>query len=262
MVFLGLFSGVALAVSAWMGFQNYTDYQRRVQDLESERLLIQKMQSSLVEKKTQIQDLRQSKITVRDAINQSQNLLDQQTQKNQNMRRQVESLQKVVNQLNQSIAEFPDVSAEIEELKQRAKDMRSREGRLEFLSDRVTKASGHVKALSARAKQLDQSIYKKQEKVAEYQNQTSSSTLEAKIDRVFLDLEFVTMSVGDRDGVVRGSRLIVLRGGEKVAELIVTTVEERRSAADIVLKMPKKRVRSGDRVVAAGQFVDDSREGE
>jgi hypothetical protein len=65
---------------------------------------------------------------------------------------------------------------------------------------------------------------------------------------------FVVIDVGDKQGVTVNSPLLVMRGGQRVATLKVTSVEPRQSIADVVPGTMARgtTVQVGDRVVFAG----------
>lgn len=84
--------------------------------------------------------------------------------------------------------------------------------------------------------------------------QTSASGLRTTVRAALNNQGFVVLNGGDNIGVAAGSKLNVIRGGEVIAQLMVTTVESRSAAGSIVPGSLKGgyRLRSGDRVVAAG----------
>lgn len=79
----------------------------------------------------------------------------------------------------------------------------------------------------------------------------SFPTLKTRISTVYRNWGFVTLAAGDRQGVVSGSALEVVRGGEVVAQLKVTAVEAGTATADIVLDSVAEGVtlHSGDTVL-------------
>lgn len=81
---------------------------------------------------------------------------------------------------------------------------------------------------------------------------TSSPSLNTKIQTVYSKWGFVTLRAGNAQGVVAGSNLDVLRGGEVIAKLKVTAVEKYRATADITTDIDADTfvVRAGDTVVA------------
>lgn len=89
-------------------------------------------------------------------------------------------------------------------------------------------------------------------KLSSLTNGTSAPSLNTKIQSVFGKWGFVTLRAGNAQGVVAGSTLDVLRGGEVVAKLKVTAVEQYRATADIITDVDADEliVRAGDTVVA------------
>ena len=75
--------------------------------------------------------------------------------------------------------------------------------------------------------------------------------LKTSIRSVYRNWGFVVLTSGDKQGVISGSTLDVVRGGEVIAKLKVTAVESGSAAADIVLNSVTEgtEVRSGDKVV-------------
>lgn len=71
-----------------------------------------------------------------------------------------------------------------------------------------------------------------------------------KVRSVFRQWGFVTLAGGDKIGVVKKSKLSVLRGGEEIAQLIVTGVEPNSAAANIIPSSVK-----GDVTVSPGDTV-------
>ncbi len=78
-------------------------------------------------------------------------------------------------------------------------------------------------------------------------------SINANISSVYNTWGFVVLGAGDRQGVVSRTKLDVKRGGEKIAELIVTNLEKNRSVCDIVpgSMQPGQMLRPGDRVTVS-----------
>lgn len=62
----------------------------------------------------------------------------------------------------------------------------------------------------------------------------SDPELRTTVRSVYRGLGFVTLAAGDNKGIVKDSRLDVMRDGEVIGQLQVTTVEANTAAADIV----------------------------
>ena len=80
----------------------------------------------------------------------------------------------------------------------------------------------------------------------------SYPSLNTRIGSVYRNWGFVILTAGDKQGVISGSTLDVMRGGEVIGKLKVTAVEAGRAAADIILDSVAEgtTLQSGDKVVA------------
>lgn len=129
----------------------------------------------------------------------------------------------------------------------------------------MKKALEEAKALAAEKETLLKSVQAKAEDadkrvtVLEAENQRrvaglNKPGLEGKVLAVNPNWSFVVLSIGDKQGVVAGSSLIVKRGGVMVAKLRVTSVEPSTSIADIQVGSLAKggTVQPGDVVIFPG----------
>ena len=65
---------------------------------------------------------------------------------------------------------------------------------------------------------------------------------------------FVVLSIGDKQGLMTNSPMLVMRGGEPIAKVRVTSIETSRSIADVIPGSVRQgvTVEPGDRVVVEG----------
>lgn len=86
-------------------------------------------------------------------------------------------------------------------------------------------------------------------------------SINANIASVYNTWGFVVLGAGDRQGVVSRTKLDVKRGGEKIAELVVTNLEKNRSVCDIVpgSMQPGQMLRPGDRVSVSPESLPKPR---
>ncbi|MEM9238085.1 MAG: hypothetical protein AAGB14_15035, partial [Verrucomicrobiota bacterium] len=103
--------------------------------------------------------------------------------------------------------------------------------------------------------------------IAGYKERSSKITSKvsygsARINSIFGPWGFVTLSAGSRGGIVSGSTLDVVRGGEAVAQLRVRSVESGRASADVIPDSLGEDVTLmvGDKVVPAA--VEEAAEAE
>lgn len=136
------------------------------------------------------------------------------------------------------------------------RDMIEEVGRLKQENDRIKKENDYARALgdklSTRSKQLNERILAVEKKASDQRSRISEPEVDARVLTSDPSLNFVIIDSGANKGIVSGSRLAVMRGNEKIAELNVTSVESNRAGADIVYGtlLAGERIHVGDRVVS------------
>jgi len=108
--------------------------------------------------------------------------------------------------------------------------------------------------LKEREKTLEESVAKEKKRVQHYEQPIYQAGLTGRVVAVNAGWNFVVIDLGDKQGVTVNAPLFVMRGGQAIARLKVTSVEPRSSIADVVGgSMPKgMSIQAGDRVVFAG----------
>ena len=98
-------------------------------------------------------------------------------------------------------------------------------------------------------------VYQDKEKKRE--GQLMAKGLEGQVLAVNPGWNFVVMSIGDRQGVVMGAEMIVVRGNYRIAKLKISSVEPSTSIADIEPGSLAKgmRVQPGDKVIYPGAGI-------
>jgi len=91
-----------------------------------------------------------------------------------------------------------------------------------------------VESLQKKQTETEQHAQQLEQEEARRKTAVSLPGLEGKVVAVNPSWNFVVLNVGDRQGIVMNSTLVVKRGGNSVARLRVTSVEPATSIADIV----------------------------
>jgi hypothetical protein len=129
------------------------------------------------------------------------------------------------------------------------------------LQKQVEDATTQAKEAKIAAEQYQNRQKAAEEKVAglqatidHYRKGVTQAGLTGNVLHVNQGWNFVVIDVGDKQGVTVNSPLLVMRGGQRVATLKVTSVEPRQSIADVVPGTMARgtMVQVGDRVVFAG----------
>ncbi|MDR3403624.1 MAG: hypothetical protein P4L99_14085 [Chthoniobacter sp.] len=132
------------------------------------------------------------------------------------------------------------------------------------IADLTTKSDNATKEL-AEQKQMNDTLIAKgkdnEQKVAELQKKEhlrdlnmTKPGLQGRILAVNSGWNFVVLSVGDKQGVMVNSSLIVVRGNEPIARLRITSVEPSTSIADVLPGTVRRgiSVQPGDTVIFEG----------
>ncbi|RYD80639.1 MAG: hypothetical protein EOP84_11820 [Verrucomicrobiaceae bacterium] len=108
--------------------------------------------------------------------------------------------------------------------------------------------------LNARVQEADQRLQTAQATVQRYQKGIANQSLSGRVLAVNQGWNFVVLDVGDRQGAAVNAPLLVLRGGQPIARLKITSVEPSTSIADVVPGSMARgmTVQPNDRVVFAG----------
>lgn len=109
-----------------------------------------------------------------------------------------------------------------------------------------------VDALVSRSQGLNKSIDSQKKLASDRNARLAPADLDARIVNAASKWNYVIIDAGSNKDVCIGSRLAVMRDGEKITELNVTTVEGNRAGADIVLDtlVPGESVHVGDCVIS------------
>lgn len=144
-----------------------------------------------------------------------------------------------------TLKELGDIKGLAAKMKGLQADVRDLDDEISLNSAQVDRLEGNKTSTAAVAKDLAEKISKRVG--------GSSYFKSTKVRSVFRQYAFVTLAGGDNIGVVKKSKLSVMRGGEEVAQLIVTGVEANTAAANIIPSSVKDdvTVSPGDTVVPA-----------
>ncbi|MFP6897508.1 MAG: hypothetical protein VCA38_12965 [Roseibacillus sp.] len=145
----------------------------------------------------------------------------------------------------ESIEEFGDVDQVLAQLTQLQRDLAQIE--LDIAQREAQEAD-----LEAQRAGVDRSLADVRKRINWRVSGSSNPELRTSVRSVYATLGFVTMTGGDNLGIVKNSTLEVVRDGEVVGKLLVTTVESHSAAADIIpgSVVQGDSVRVGDRVRA------------
>lgn len=125
---------------------------------------------------------------------------------------------------------------------------------IEDLNKEVAEGKQVQATLTQQNKGLTENLAAANGKIKHYETPILQAGMSGHVVNVNPGWNFVVIDMGDRQGVSVNSPLFVMRGGQMIARLKITSVEPRTSIADIIPGSMAKGnvVQSGDHVVFAG----------
>jgi hypothetical protein len=246
-----ILTAVLLAASAFLALKNKEAYSKEIDDRKTAEVRLDTTQKKLAD----LQQKRDSTIADKnDTMKATIGLREEEEQQNGKN----DAVKKdIATKTEQKEAQ----AAEIAEIKEKTKDageVKELAGKIKRLQEEITGLEDEkVSKENERANLLAQRS-STQETVSAFNEETrmissKKSFGRANISSIYGPWGFVTLSAGNNGGIVSGSTLNVVRGGEAVAELRVRSVEANRASADVVPSSLAEDVTLmvGDRVVPA-----------
>jgi len=250
---LGFLSFVIILISGFIALKNKQAYESEIAQtaIENQNLQISQKRlkdaqdayaATITQKETVAAEIVKLQGEEADQKKLNQDLkaeLDEKTAKVGNLDNIAESLrlnEEKIAKLRQAIVKMTQLKAEIEQLNQEVAEKQSRLDQINSNNASVEKQMASMRG--------DIDLRK---------SGRSFPHLKTKIRSVYPTWGFVTLANGDKAGVVVGSALDVVRDGEPVAKLFVSTVERDSASASIVPGSIQQDVvlMTGDQVIPA-----------
>ena len=246
-----IITAVLLAVSAFLATKNKAAYQKEIDTRKSAERSLNTNSAKLAD----LQQKRDAKIEEKRGV-QEQTVTkreEEEAQKTTNQKLKVEIAEKKKKSEEQAeaIAQIEEETAELGPLNELAGKIKRLTVEVAELEDEKVQTESQLAMLIGQ-KNSTQSVIDRYNKEG---NQISSgkSYGSARISSIFGPWGFVTLSAGSNGGIVTRSTLDVVRGGERIAQLRVRSVEPGRASADLIPDSISEDVTLivGDRVVPA-----------
>lgn len=178
--------------------------------------------------------------------------VDDQLAKNKSLGEEADSKKAIADTKEADVKDKEENFVPIEDVEEVIANLKRTQASLASLALSIDEKEASTADLESQKKATEATIDNLREKISWRVNGKSNPNLRTRVRSVYSGLGFVTLAGGDNLGIVKDSQLNVIRGGEVVAKLIVTTVELTTSAADIDPDSLAEgvSVRAGDTVIA------------
>jgi hypothetical protein len=253
----GILTAVLLALAAFVAYKNKDAYQAEVDHRKHEEAQLATSRERLATAQTNLKNTEGELVSTREAIVKLrateeghkktnadlQNQIDSKTQQrdsNKTRLTEIEAKLADLGNIKELVGKVQAMAAAIEESKQ-------------AIADNETKLA-NLNTENARTTEFIQKLQKEGTMFANKQSYFRS----ASITSIYPGYGFVTLGAGSSSGVVSGSVLDVVRSGQVVAKLLVSTVESNHASASIIPDSlaPDTVLMVGDKVEPAVKAVE------
>ncbi len=249
----GILAALVLAFSAFVAYKNKEEFETQKLATETEstsKVTNQKTFNGLL---ADIDELTQEKAAANKEHDDFQVKLDAQNAVNEKIEADTKAKQSKLDTVKASLKEKKDTLVELGEIKELAPKIERLKASIAELEDQVAVLTAENSRLSGEKTSTSASSTAASDELSRINSGKSDPMMKTKIRSYDRSLGIVTLSGGMSIGVIGGSKVQVMRGGEKIAELNVTAVSANSATADIIRATlaEGENVSVGDDVVPA-----------
>lgn len=230
----GILTAIVLALSAFIAFKNKAAYEAKITETSEEKSKLVKTKARL-DAAAEVVAVRPAEITTMDGEVATLTAEESaQTKKNEDLKAKADDTTTKIAANKQKLDEIREKTAATGDLQELASKMRATNSELEELSQSITESNAKLANVTAQNSASDAQVASAKSKFDNYSSGQSLPALNTRIRSIYPNWGFVTLAAGNSSGVVSNSTLNVVRGGETVAQLLVTAVETNSASASIV----------------------------
>lgn len=248
---LGILTALILAFSAFIALKNKEEYtaQKAVTESElSKRVRNTKNFEGLNKTIAELEAERDEAKQSRDELTAN---LEEQQKKNDEAGKQSGIAKRDLEETNFRLAEKTKELEELGEIKDLGPKIEGITISIQELEDELAILSTQNSRLRGQKNESSAKLEAIKGKLSDITSGRSLPSMKTRIGSVSKSLGFVTLAGGMNAGVIGGSKVAVVRNGEKIAELNVTAVSTNAATADVIQSTVKEgeSVSVGDSVI-------------
>ena len=255
-----ILTAVVLAIAAFLAYQNMgksgesgRGYKGWISKRTAEQRSLRNKEGELQDRKDDLQETEGTLAEVNEDIKTLEGEVETQIEKNKQIFVEKEAKQSEAKAKAKEVAEKEGYINEFGDVEQVIGDLRQTRSELAEIEAQITTLEAQQGETESRLTTVGTSVDSLREQIDWRVSGRSNPNLSTRVRSAYPSLGFVTLAGGDNLGIVKNSPLEVVRSGEVIGKLIVTTVESTTSAADVIpgSVAEGRRVIAGDRVRVA-----------
>lgn len=231
---LGILTAIVLAFSAFVALKNKELFEKAVIDTEQQKTDKKSLTSTyngLVEEIEELEAIREKAEGSRDDLRAE---VKKQTEANGAVESQIKTKETELASTKAEVADAQGKLKELGDLEELAPKIERLQASIAELKEQVATLNTEIERLRGEKSSTSQVLVAAKTKQSQITSGQSFPTMKTTIRSIDRRLGIVTLAAGIRSGVIGGSRVAVIRAGEKIAELNVKAVSANLATADVV----------------------------
>jgi len=249
----GILTALVLAFSAFVAYKNKEEYAAQKIATENEEAMHDRNEKTFTNLTKEIAQLDEDKVTANKSRDEVQVNLDAQVKKIDALKEEEKTKQGKLDSVSASLKAKKDELVEMGPVKELAPKIARLRDAIAELKDKVAILDAQNSKLRGDKSSSETASREASDELSRITSGKSDPDMKTSVRSVSSSLGFVTLNGGMNSGVVGGSKVSVMRDGEKVADMNVTAVSANTATADIIQSSLKEgeSVSPGDTVVPA-----------
>ena len=257
----GILSAIVLAFSAFVAFKNKEEFEKQDIATTAEQGRLETNTKTYNDLLASIKQLESDTADANKSRDDYRARVETQTEKNDAVQADIDEKEKELTSTKREVADAQEKLKELGDLEELAPKIERLQASIAEYKDKVADLNTQIDRLrgeKSRTGEVLASVKKKQSQITSGQ---SFPTMKTKIRSIDRRLGIVTLAAGIRSGVIGGSKVAVIRNGEKIAELNVKAVSANLATADVIQSSLKEgeNVAPGDTVIPAESAEKDKK---
>lgn len=241
----GILTAIILAFSAFVAYSNKGQFNTKVELTSAQQKDYDRnveTYNALLEDITSLEDVTKETEVTRDV---NLGKLKEQTASNDALKADIASKESELTSTKNKVADAQEKLKELGDLEELAPKIERLQASIDELKKQVTTLNSQVERLQGEKSRTGEVLVAAKAKQSQITSGQSFPTMKTTIRSIDRRLGIVTLAAGIRSGVIGGSKVAVMRGGEKIAELNVKAVSANLATADVIQSTLQEGVNVG-----------------
>lgn len=254
---LGIFTAIILAVTAYLAFKNNALFEEEIAKRATEEARRTQSQERLKDALAVLKALPIERAEVDAEFAAQTEIETALNESNDALTADIEDKTQQIETNKQELDAFREKIAKIGNIRELAPKMQAMRRDLEELTENISDNEASLANLTAQDAATEEDAKRRKQKLDTLSRGESLPTVNTSIRSIYPTWGFVTLNAGNNAGIASNSALDVVRDGDTIAKLLVTSVESRSASASIVPDSISQDVTLmvGDRVVTGSKTM-------